>query len=105
LLTYQQKLRMTTASLAAGDYRIGYSAEIASSHQNVPTEVKVEIDDTTIIAEAMSPRTSVADQYVMVSGFAVQTLTAGVHTIDVDYRSTGVTAKIRRVRLEIYPVP
>ncbi len=96
---------MTTASLAAGDYRIGYSAEIANSHQNGPTHAKVEIDDTTIIAEAVSPKTAAGSQYVMISGFAVQTLAAGVHTIDVDYRGGANTAMIRRVRLEIYPVP
>jgi hypothetical protein len=35
------------------------------------------------------------------------TLTAGVHDIDVDYRTDngGTTAKVRRARLEIYPVP
>jgi hypothetical protein len=97
---------MTTASLAAGDYRIGYSAEIANSNKNGPTYVMVEIDNTTTIAEAVSPKTAAANQYVMVSGFAVRTLAAGVHDIDVEYRDgAGNTAKIQRVRLEIYPVP
>ena len=106
-LTYVQKLRMTTPVLAAGDYRIGYSAELASTDRNGPVHVMVEIDDTTIVAEAVSPKVQVASAYVMVSGFAVQTLTAAVHTIDVEYHSADVadTAKIRRVRLEIYPVP
>ena len=96
---------MTTASLAAGDYRIGYSAELANTNKNGPSYIKVEIDDTTIIAETVSPKTAAADQYVAISGFVVQTLTAGVHTIDVDYRAGANTAKIQRVRLEIYPVP
>ena len=36
---------------------------------------------------------------------AVLTLSAGIHTIDIDYRAVELTAKIRRARLEIHPVP
>jgi len=105
--TYQQKLRMTTGSLAAGDYRIGYSAELASTNWNASSELRVEVDDTTTIAEPRTPTSFAANQYTAYSGFTIVTLTSGVHDIDVDYRSTNgsYTVKVRRARLEIYPVP
>ena len=104
-LTFVQKLRLTTSSLAAGDYRIGYSMEITNSNKKQRTEVRVQVDDTTTIAEGVNAALNQHDDYVMVSGFAVVTLTAGTHNIDIDYRALSNTAKIRRARLELFEAP
>ena len=63
------------------------------------------VDDTTTIAEAGSPQTRNNNDYVAYSGFAVVTLTVGTHTVDVDFKRNNNTALIRRVRIELYPVP
>ena len=63
------------------------------------------MDDGTTVAEAGSGKTQANDQYEFISGFVIHTFTAGVHTIDIEYQAVTNTAKIRRARLEIYPVP
>jgi hypothetical protein len=103
--TFQQKLRLTTASLAAGDYRIGFSCELTNGSKVNQSEYQVQVDDTTTIALARNPNLGNNNDYIAVSGFVVVTLTSGVHNIDIDYRAVGNTAKIRRARLEIYAVP
>jgi hypothetical protein len=99
-----QKLRLTTASLSAGDYRIGYSFEVTNNTATAVTEYQVQVDDTTTIASGRNPTLNNADDYVSVSGFVIVTLTAGTHDIDIDYRAVGFTAKIRRARIEIFEV-
>lgn len=102
--TYVEKLKLTTSSLAAGDYRIGFSLELGNNNKR-RSDFRVEVDDATTIAEAGSPQTRNNNDYVAYSGFAVVTLTAGTHTVDVDFKRNNNTALIRRVRIELYPVP
>jgi len=106
--TYQQKLRLTTPSIPAGDYRISYSYEVRNDAGDKERDVQVEVDDTTQIAEDRSSTNIVASGsgFLPTAGFKVLTLTAAVHNIDIDFRSTaaGGTAEIRRARLHIWRV-
>ena len=103
--SYQQKLQLTTANLASGNYRIGYSVEVTNSDKAKRAEVRVQIDDTETIAEAGTASLILENDYVVVAGFVVRALSAGVHNIDIDFRAVEETAKVRRARLEIHAVP
>jgi uncharacterized membrane protein len=102
--TYVEKLKMTTSNLPAGNYRIGYSLELGSDNKQ-RSEFRVQLDDTTTLAEAGTAQARNSDEYMAYSGFTVVALTAGVHTIDVDFRRVANNALIRRVRVELYLVP
>ncbi len=104
--TYQQKLRLTTADLPAGSYRIGYSMELTNSHRAGTSDFRVQVDGAMVLTEASSSAPAVANRYSTYGGFAIVPLGAGVHDIDVDFKANASnTARIRRVRIEIYPVP
>jgi hypothetical protein len=102
--TYQQKLRLTTANLAAGNYRIGYSAEMTNSNRGGSTEIRIIVDGANVVAEFQNGRLQANNRHIPMAGFAVVAL-GGVHDIDIEYRALSNTARIRRARLEIYPVP
>lgn len=102
--TYQQKLKMTTASLPAGDYLINWMAEVGSSDDSEACITRVQVDDTTTIfgdhysycpAEGQNLYTNV------ITGTYKATLTAASHQIDIDYRTenAGDTAYIRNARI------
>ena len=102
---YDQKVRLTTPTVDAGDYRVGYSWTYGSDDRQV--EVLVELDDTTelyrMLAEVVDKD---LDQRYPASGFARVTLGAGVHTFDIDFRSSddGRDARIAQARLEFWRV-
>jgi hypothetical protein len=103
--SFQNKLTMTTPSLPAGKYRIGWYAEMLGANTGVSWEMRVQLDDTTNLCLPLKePRDST--DWFPVSGMAYQTLSAATHTIDIDFRSedAGVTTSIRRARLEIWRV-
>jgi hypothetical protein len=103
--TYQQKVRLTTPSLSAGVYRIGWHNETRCSSVSADIYYRVQLDDTTDLCEVNN---EIGDNtnYLSGAGFAHVTLTAGVHTIDMDYRNETATntAYIRRARLELWKV-
>jgi len=97
---YQQKLKLTTPSLASGNYLIQWYCEITSTDKDGMAAI-VELDDTTTIAETEDDRHHSEDYFKPFSGFKQVTLTSGVHEIDIDYKRFGGTAKIRRARISI----
>jgi len=104
--TYLQKVRLTTPSLTAGTYYIGWSCELSSAADEKQNQVQVELDDTTQLAFNHS---EVKCKYVdgewrACGGFYVGALTAAVHTIDLDYRTLNDTIYIRRARLVIWRI-
>ena len=107
-LTYIQKLRLTTTSLPAGDYMVQWSFEYSQQSNTEACESRIQVDDTTILGEyAGAPNISYAQGgYYPAGGFAITTLTAGIHTIDVDYASSASnkSAYIKNVRLSIWRV-
>ena len=102
--TFQQKLRMTTSSLPSGTYRIGYSVEGRCNSTYVALALRVQINDTTTIGEALVESQDVSN-YDDYSGFYYYT-GSGVLNIDFDYCSSsgGTTSFTRRARLEIWRV-
>lgn len=106
--SFQNKLNMTTPSLPAGTYRIGYSYEWnLSGSTRYDFRGRVQINDTVTISEHREePQDSATDQWRDFSGFFHHT-GSGVLSIDIDYErssSSGGTARIRRARLEIWRV-
>jgi len=108
--TYQQKLRLTTGTVVAGTYRIGWSFEYTSTTDKVDCGFKVELDDTTILNEVNPPpQKKYADgSYYDTAGFKHISLTNTSHTIDLDYLANVAaeegTTYIKRARLEIWRV-
>lgn len=104
LTDYQQKLRMTTATLAAGDYLITWSIRLKSSNNGRIVFAQIELDDTTVLGEYQTD----FDLYFMgISGHKKATLSAAAHDIDIDYRAdTGPTrtAYIKEVRISLWRV-
>ena len=98
--SYQRKLRLTTSSIAAGDYLIRWYFEYSVGSNNKEIGYRVQVDDSDTISEInVEPRSS---NYEPASGFKKITLSAGVHTVDIDYVDlTNKTTYIRKARLEI----
>jgi len=107
---YQQKLRLTTETLPAGDYRIGWSFEHTSSTDRVDAVFNIEVDDTTSINELLpATQKKYADgAWYNQSGFKHVSLTNASHTVDLDYKANvdeeAGTTYIRKARLEIWRV-
>jgi hypothetical protein len=99
--SYQQKLRLTTPSLPAGTYRIGWSYEVDGNNQN--SQSRVELNDTDELAYNYFD--SSINGYIQLGGFAYRSI-SGVNTIDIDYSkiTVGTAIDIRRARLEIWRV-
>jgi hypothetical protein len=104
--TFQQKVRITTPSLEAGTYYIGWSCEISSNADEKQNQVQVELDDTTQLAfhHEETKVKYVDSEWRTVSGFWVGSLTAAAHTIDLDYRTLNDTIYIRRARLVMWRI-
>jgi hypothetical protein len=105
--SYQEKLKLTTGSIPAGDYKITWSAEVKTSDKDM--RYQCQLDDTIKInvGDHSDWDDGVTDDsyYIPVGGFAKVTLTSGVHTIDIDYHDQGGgTAYIEEARIEIYRV-
>ena len=103
--TYQNKITLTTPTLTAGRYRIGYSCEVHSDSTSAIVETLVDLNNGTTLAE-MSYEGEDSDEYNSFGGFKYVDLAAGVHTVDMDFRrreSSGAVY-IRRARLEIWRV-
>lgn len=104
---WQQKLRMTTPSIEAGDYRIEWYYEWSLDDENEKWMGRVQVDDTTTIHDVKtSQKKKYSDTtppvYQSHSGFAVVTLTAAAHDIDLDWtQDAAKTAYIRNARLSI----
>lgn len=103
---FTQKLRLTTPAVTAGDYRIGWSFTWGNDSAANSTRVKIEEDDITSLWEMYTePKDGGADQKIPADGLAQRTLTAGIHTFDMDFATTaGGTARIEQARLEFWSV-
>ena len=102
--TFQQKLRMTTASLPSGTYRIAWYYEWKVQSTSVEFKAQVQINDTTtLMSHQQRANDSSSVLYFTDGGFYYHT-GSGVLDIDLDYCTTdaGEAAYIRRARLEIW---
>lgn len=86
-INYQEKLKLTTDYLEAGDYIIRWAYNWKANKNNSSFEAKIEIDDTTIIGEqAQEPFDISNGSKHTTNGFKQVNLSRGSHTIDLDYR-------------------
>lgn len=105
-LSYVRKLRLTTTSLPAGEYRIGWSYNWSHNSTISDFEARVFLNDSiTIEDHRQEPKDSGTDQRYQNGGFSIRTL-SGINTIDIDWRTdnAGNTAFIRETRLEIWRI-
>jgi hypothetical protein len=107
--SWGQKVRLTTASLPAGKYRIGWHYNIYGASTSVSPTGRVQINDTdTIHVYLYEPKDASSNEQDTVSGFYYYTVAAGGTTlnIDLDYASeiAGSSMTIRRARLEFWRV-
>jgi hypothetical protein len=95
---------LTTGSLAAGDYYIEWYIESAISSNNNVTQIVVSLDTVEIGGTDQTTRTSA--NFAPTSGFAIRTLGAGIHTIDVRGApdATNRTSFFQVVRTRIYRI-
>jgi len=101
----QQKLRLTTSNIPGGNYVIHYCAELnITGGSSALSTMQVQLDDATTLG-TFSDKTRY--DFGGPAGFAMVTLSTGVHNIDIDYRATQATyaAEIRRARIMLWKVP
>lgn len=100
-VAYVQKFRLTTGTLPAGDYRVGFQFELHTSSAAKSVYARVQVDDTTTI-RAVESRDIYYDAHC---GFKKLALSNATHTIDIDYyAAAGATAYIKSCRVEIWRV-
>jgi len=109
-----QKLKLTTISIPAGTYRIGWSYQWNHDRTKNDFEGQVQIDDViTIMFHKQEPKdssgsggSSGTDQAFQLAGFKNIILTSGIHNIDIDYRtsSAGDESSIWSARLELWRI-
>lgn len=106
--TPQTKLNVTE-TLAGGDYKITWYAEVQSNTNLTCVRVRVTLDPGTAGEEDLAFNdllvynpTGISTEGVA-SGFAIRTLTSGSHTFRISYETTDgtYTVLIRRARLHI----
>ena len=111
--TYVEYMKLTTAALAAGTYAIGWSAIWNYSDSGDSIFYRVQVDDSVNLidpsngGEAVERPTNGASvpRHVR-SGFRNITLGAGVHTVDIDFKTAdGVdTARMYFGNIELWRV-
>lgn len=88
---YQTRDTLTTEYLIAADYKIDWYYTFRS--EDGTPDIRVIVDDTTVI-HTNNTRVPVIGSTIQYdkTGFSVQTLTVGVHTIKLQYRGNPLSA-------------
>jgi len=103
--TYQTKLAMVTDSSAiATTYRVGWSFMITNSNNSKRSKYKIYVDTSTAanILDEDTLDFDTGGYYNQVAGFRHIDLSAGAHTIYVQYAAVTNTARIKNVRMEFW---
>lgn len=102
--TYVLKMSLTTASIPAGDYMIMWTAEQSTDKASGAVSARVQIDDTTTLLDSTAKYSSAGDFHLK-SGYCVCTLSAGVHTIDLDHKcgsGPGEGSNVKNARIALW---
>jgi len=109
-VNWQNKETLVYTAPEAGNYLLGWTAEIANSGANKGTYFRVIMDNVTG-GSATELNTSlnapiVANGWLTSTGFKRVTLDTNQHTFDLDFKAetSTSTAKVRRARIEIRKV-
>ena len=99
--SWQQKLRLTTGTIPAGDYLIEWAFDIKGESTKT-VEAQVDLDEGTIIGASAAE----ASVYMANSSFKKTTLTNASHTVDIDYRrgDLNTTCYIRNTRITLWRI-
>lgn len=91
--TWTQYLRLVLPpSFEAGTYKIQWWMFMSQNSITYAMRGRVQLDDTTeLYASTIKPMTTAVDKDTPMSGFSTVELTAGYHTIDIDYNSSNAT--------------
>jgi hypothetical protein len=103
-ITYLEKLKLTTAVLPAGDYRVEWYAECECPN-SFAIVLKIEQDDTDLLSEvAFQPTQSTGFSPFL--GWDKRTLTNASHTFDLDFKAaqTNKQVNIQEARLALWRV-
>lgn len=104
--SWREVVSLSTGSLPAGDYHIGWSAELGCSNGNKIPYLQIEVDDTTVVFEH-DTRFAHNSGYASHGGIVKITLGAGTHTVDLDINASdngNYTTRIQRARIEMWRV-
>ena len=83
--TYQQKLKLQTPYLEAGNYIINWSYNYKPSGREIDIRVQLN-DEITINQLYWRPKINNSEYIYANSGFSIQNLSEGIHEIDIDYK-------------------
>lgn len=99
---FQNKLTLTTGALNAGTYLIALYGEVRTSSANKVAQVRLQVDAASHAVPDLHP--GQANIWVPFGGFIPLPLTAGPHTLTLDWRTVanGYAASIRRARLALW---
>lgn len=102
-ITYQEAFRATT-TLASGTYVVQYSAEVGQSDADKRASGRLQIDDTTTIAE-IEPTAKKTNAFHSMSGVYFLSTSGATYHFDFDFSAPdGATTTIRRKRIIIMEV-
>ena len=105
--TFTERLKLTTPTVPAGQYRIGvsYQWNMNNAANNFLTRTQLD-DTTTLLTHTEEAKDPGADQTLSFAGFAYATLTNATHFVDVDFAVSNVAniGTIANVRTEIWRV-
>lgn len=107
--SFQQKLRLTTGVVPAGDYIVFFSFEWNTDDERTTAGFRVQLDDSENLLNILPENGSDEDDagHKHFGGHKVVTLTNASHNIDMDYRfvvGDGSEACIRAARLTMWRV-
>lgn len=104
--TLQQQVRITTPSVEEGDYLVNWSFTWNMNQTSRSFVAQIEQDDTTVLWDMQQePKDGNTAQEHPGAGFAQVTLTAGVHTFDLDFANDGSgNARITFARMSFWRV-
>ena len=105
--TFINKLSLSLTGVPAGNYYIGWYSELSVSAANRDYAVQITVDTVNTVA-SVAERLVVQNIYTGFSGFDYYNLTAGNHTINLDFARSSTagaaTISIRNARLVCWRV-
>ena len=103
--SFQRKTTLTASDLPSGYYRLGWYFEWRINSTNTDILTRVVVDGSNVVMEHNEEVKDVSSWHTT-SGYAITQLSAGGHSLGLDYgvESNGATSYMRRARLELWRV-
>lgn len=102
--TFQQKLRLTTTSLPAGEYIVHFSATVGNTNNDKEFGARFQINDTTTLGELdvkIKEGVTGNGPRLTFSGMRI-VIISGVNNFDIDYRAGSNTATIEDATIVLW---